>query len=102
VAHLGFLGNFPVNPLPLLMGATQLWQARLTPPAPGVDPAQQKMMRYMPLMFIFFFYKTAAGLTLYWAVQNLLTIVQMKVTKTNDPAAPVPARATPVSLRPKK
>ena len=32
--------NFPLNPLPLIMGATQLWQMRLTPPSPGVDPVQ--------------------------------------------------------------
>ncbi len=41
--------NFPVNPMPLLMGASMLWQIALTPPSPGMDPAQQKMMRYMPL-----------------------------------------------------
>ncbi len=98
IAHIGFLGNFPLNPLPVLMVCTQLWQARLTPPSPGVDPAQQKMMRYMPLMFILFFYKTSAGLTLYWAVQNLLTIVQMKLTKATDP---VPA-AGPAALAARK
>jgi membrane protein insertase Oxa1/YidC/SpoIIIJ len=38
-------------------------------------------------MFLLFFYKTSAGLTLYWAVQNLLTIVQMKLTKASDPVA---------------
>jgi len=78
--------NFPVNPLPLIMGATMLWQARLTPPSPGMDPVQQKMMRYMPLMFMVFLYNFSAGLTLYWTVQNLLTIAQMKLTKSKDPA----------------
>ena len=76
--------NFPVNPLPLLMGATMLWQARLTPPSPGMDPVQQKMMRYMPLMFMVFLYNFSAGLTLYWTVQNLLTIAQMKLTRSRD------------------
>ncbi|MDB6034433.1 MAG: Membrane protein insertase YidC [Verrucomicrobiales bacterium] len=85
--------NFPVNPLPLIMGATMLWQARLTPPSPGMDPAQQKIMRYMPLMFLFILYNFSAGLTLYWTVQNLLTIAQMKLTKaksTKAPAGPAP------------
>ncbi len=82
VWHVPFLNNFPVNPMPLIMGATMLWQARLTPPSPGMDPAQQKIMRYMPLMFMFILYKMSAGLTLYWTVQNLLTIAQMKLTKT--------------------
>jgi YidC/Oxa1 family membrane protein insertase len=76
--------NFPVNPLPLIMGATMLWQARLTPASPGMDPVQQKMMKYMPLMFMVFLYNFSAGLTLYWTVQNLLTIAQMKVTKSKD------------------
>ncbi|MCX6895853.1 MAG: membrane protein insertase YidC [Verrucomicrobia bacterium] len=74
--------GLPFNLLPLLMGATQLWQARLTPPSPGMDPAQQKMMRYMPLMFIVILYNFSAGLALYWTVQNLLTIAQTKLTKT--------------------
>jgi YidC/Oxa1 family membrane protein insertase len=78
--------NFPVNPLPLVMGATMLWQARLTPASPGMDPVQQKMMKYMPLMFMVFLYNFSAGLTLYWTVQNLLTIAQMKVTKSQDAA----------------
>ena len=74
--------GLPFNLLPLIMGATQLWQARLTPPSPGMDPAQQKMMRYMPLMFIVILYNFSAGLALYWTVQNLLTIAQTKLTKT--------------------
>jgi YidC/Oxa1 family membrane protein insertase len=79
--------NIPVNPLPLIMGVTMLWQARLTPVSPGMDPAQQKIMKYMPLMFLVILYNFSAGLTLYWTVQNLLTIAQMKLTKTNQPAA---------------
>lgn len=76
--------NFPVNPMPLLMGVTMLIQAGLTPPAPGMDPTQQKIMKYMPLMFMVFLYNFSAGLTLYWTVQNLLTILQMKITKASD------------------
>ncbi|MDA1275298.1 MAG: membrane protein insertase YidC [Verrucomicrobia bacterium] len=79
--------NFPINPMPLLMGATMLWQARMTPVSPGMDPMQQKIMKYMPLMFMVFLYNFSAGLTLYWTVQNLLTIAQMKLTKANEPAA---------------
>lgn len=76
--------NFPVNPLPLFMGVTMLWQARMTPPSPGMDPMQQKIMKYMPLMFMVFLYNFSAGLTLYWTVQNLLTIAQMKLTKNQN------------------
>jgi len=73
---------FPFNLLPLIMGATMLWQARLTPPSPGMDPMQAKLMRYMPLMFLVFLYNFSAGLALYWTVQNLLTIAQTKLTRT--------------------
>ena len=34
--------TFPFNLLPLLMGGSMLWQSHLTPPSPGMDPAQAK------------------------------------------------------------
>lgn len=88
--------NFPVNPMPLIMGLTMLWQARLTPPSPGMDPVQQKIMKYMPLIFMVFLYTFSAGLTLYWTVQNLLTIAQMKLTKsTGTPKSSAPGSVPP-------
>jgi YidC/Oxa1 family membrane protein insertase len=46
-------------------------------------------MRYMPLMFLVFLYNYSSGLTLYWTVQNLLSIVQTKLTRTKaEPATP--------------
>ena len=84
--------NFPLNPLPLLMGLTMLVQARMTPPSPGMDPAQQAMMRYMPLIFMVFLYTQPAGLTLYWTVQNLLTILQTKLTTTKEEPKPAPVK----------
>jgi len=80
--------NFPFNLLPLLMGVTMFFQARMTPMSPGADPAQQKIMKYMPLMMLMFLYNFSAGLALYWTVQNLLTIAQMKITKTQPEPAP--------------
>ena len=91
--------NFPLNPLPLIMGATMLWQTSLTPASPGMDPAQQKIMKYMPLMMVVFLYNFSAGLALYWTVQNLLTIAQMKLTKTNPDTPPTKA---PVPVAPQK
>jgi YidC/Oxa1 family membrane protein insertase len=85
---------FPFNLLPLLMGGSMLWQSHLTPPSPGMDPAQAKMMRYMPLMFLVFLYTYSSGLALYWTVNNVLTIVQTKLTKMNQ--APVSPAAVSV------
>lgn len=92
--------NFPFNLLPLIMGATMLYQAHLTPPSPGMDPAQAKLMRYMPLIFLVFLYNYSAGLTLYWTVQNILSIVQTKLIKTT-PEQPAPSRG-PVLTAPVK
>jgi YidC/Oxa1 family membrane protein insertase len=92
--------NFPFNLLPLVMGATMLWQAHLTPPSPGMDQAQAKMMRYMPLMFLVFLYNYSAGLTLYWTVQNLLSIVQTKLIR--NIAEPQPPGKGPVLTSPPK
>jgi YidC/Oxa1 family membrane protein insertase len=99
--------NFPFNLLPLIMGVTMLWQARLTPPSPGMDPTQAKMMRYMPLMFMVFLYNFSAGLTLYWTVQNFLSIVQTKLTRTQPeppggPAGALPAKGPVLTPTPKK
>jgi YidC/Oxa1 family membrane protein insertase len=93
--------GFPFNLLPLIMGATMLWQAHLTPPSPGMDPTQAKIMRYMPLIFMVFLYNFSAGLTLYWTVQNLLTVVQTKLIRT-VPETPGPAKGPPLTPPPKR
>jgi len=81
--------NFPFNLLPLLMGGAMLWQSHLTPPSPGMDPSQQKMMRYMPLIFLLFLYRYSAGMSLYMLVSTLASVLQTKVTKNlKDPGAP--------------
>jgi len=75
---------------------TMLWQSHLTPPSPGMDPMQQKMMKYLPLIFLFMLYNFSSGLTLYWTVQNLLSILQTKLTKTMAPASPAAPATSPV------
>lgn len=81
VAHIA---GFPINPLPILMGVTMFWQSSLTPPSPGMDPNQQKILKYMPMMFVVFLYSFSSALTLYWTVQNILTIIQTKITRASD------------------
>jgi YidC/Oxa1 family membrane protein insertase len=68
------LAGLPINPLPLLMTASSVWQMKLTPQTG--DSQQQKMMMFMPLIFLFMFYSTASGLVLYWTVQQLLSVGQ--------------------------
>jgi YidC/Oxa1 family membrane protein insertase len=102
IALIPFLGrNVPLNLMPILMGASQFWLMRMTPPSPGMDPAQQKIMRYMPLLFVYFLYSYSSGLALYWMVSNLLSVLQTKITRTDPPpaAAVAPATAGPPKKR---
>ena len=101
IPFLGTPEGLPINLLPIFMGATMLWQAQLTPPSPGMDPAQAKMMRYMPLIFIGFLYNYSAGLALYWTVQNLLSVLQTKLIKMGDPVKATSTVLTPLSKKSK-
>ena len=69
----------PLYVTPVLMGISQLWQQRITP-ATGVDPAQQKMMVLMPVVFTFMFLWAPAGVALYWLMSNLWGIGQQYLT----------------------
>lgn len=59
---------------PLLMGATMFLQQKMTPTS--VDPAQQKIMLLMPVVFTVMFLSFPSGLVLYWLVNNVLSIGQ--------------------------
>jgi YidC/Oxa1 family membrane protein insertase len=60
--------------LTLIMGASMFLQQKMSPP-PG-DPAQAKMMMFMPIFFTFIFINFPSGLVLYWLVNNILSIAQ--------------------------
>jgi len=65
--------------LPILMVVSMLVVQKMTPQA-GMDPAQQKMMTVMmPLMMGFIFFRLPAGLNLYYAEANLISIAQQWV-----------------------
>jgi YidC/Oxa1 family membrane protein insertase len=69
------VGWSAINILPILMAVTMFWQQKLTP-STG-DAQQQKIMMFMPVMMLFFFYNFAAGLSLYWTTNQVLMIVQL-------------------------
>ncbi|WP_027858507.1 membrane protein insertase YidC [Marinobacterium jannaschii] len=60
--------------LPILMGASMFIQQMLNPTPP--DPMQAKVMKMLPILFTFFFLWFPAGLTLYWVINNVLSIAQ--------------------------
>ncbi|MFM5914007.1 MAG: membrane protein insertase YidC [Chakrabartia godavariana] len=70
--------------LPILLGITMYMQFKLNP-AP-VDPVQQQVFSIMPWIMMFLMSPFAAGLQLYWVVNNLLTIAQQKFLYSRHPA----------------
>ncbi len=64
----------PYFVLPLVMGASMYLQQKLNPPQ--VDPMQQKIFQFLPVIFTFMFLWFPAGLVLYWVVNNVLSIAQ--------------------------
>jgi YidC/Oxa1 family membrane protein insertase len=78
---LPFLGN-DINALPIIMTAASVFQMRLMPKS--TDPAaqqQQKLMKYMPIMFAFVLYHMPSGLVLYWTVSTILSIGEQLLIK---------------------
>lgn len=65
----------PYYVLPILMGATMFLQQKLTPTT-FTDPMQEKIIKFLPLIFTFFFVNFPAGLTLYWFVNNVCSVIQ--------------------------
>ncbi|HYJ04166.1 MAG TPA: membrane protein insertase YidC, partial [Chthoniobacterales bacterium] len=73
---LGMPGQgLPINILPILMGASNVWLMQMTPKTG--DAMQRRVLMFMPLIFLIFCYNFAAALALYYTVQNLFTILQL-------------------------
>ena len=68
----------PYYVIPVLMAITMFWQTKITPST--ADPAQQRVMMIMPLMFTVFFLWAPSGLVIYWFVSNLWAIGQQYFT----------------------
>ncbi|HEY7231432.1 MAG TPA: membrane protein insertase YidC [Pseudolabrys sp.] len=72
VGHFLHLGVWP-----LIMGITMWIQMKLNPAPP--DPTQAMIFNWMPLIFTFMLASFPAGLVIYWAWNNLLSVVQQSV-----------------------
>jgi len=80
-----------IRVLPLVLIASQFFMQKMTPASPGMDPAQQKMMLFMPLALGYMFWFSASGLVLYWLTGNLVGIVQQWATNKISGPGPAPA-----------
>jgi YidC/Oxa1 family membrane protein insertase len=93
---IGHVMGFPINLLPIIMTLTSFAQMAMMPKTG--DKMQQRLMMFMPFMFLFFCYSFASALALYWTTQNLFTIFQTWLTaklpepqlkeKAEDPSKP--------------
>ena len=82
-------GPDPYFVLPIAMGAAQFWQTKMTPTT--ADPAQQRIMMFMPIMFTAMSLSFPSGLVIYWLVSTLFTIGQQYFTNYLIGAPPRPA-----------
>jgi YidC/Oxa1 family membrane protein insertase len=82
-----------IGALPIIMGFTMFLQQRLNPAPP--DPVQARMFQFMPIIFTFVLARSPAGLVLYWAWNNLLTVGQqwMIMRQAQRPAATALAKS---------
>ena len=93
VSDLSRPEDLGIRILPIAMVASQFVLQKMTP-STGMDPAQQKVMLFMPLMFGFMFYGVSSGLVLYWLTGNLVAIGQQVFFNRMYQAQPVaPAKA---------
>jgi YidC/Oxa1 family membrane protein insertase len=72
VGHFFHLGLWP-----LIMGVTMWAQMRLNPAPP--DPTQKMIFAWMPVIFTFMLASFPAGLVIYWAWNNSLSVAQQSV-----------------------
>src|SRR5215831_12356319 len=77
-SHVPLIGSFLLlGAWPLIMGVTMWMQMKLNPPPP--DPTQQIIFDWMPVIFTFMLAGFSAGLVIYWAWNNTLSVIQQSV-----------------------
>lgn len=72
----------PFFVLPVLMGVTLYLQQKITPST--MEPAQQKVMAFLPVIFSLFMLTLPSGLTLYIFVSGLFAVVQQYSFMSSD------------------
>jgi len=80
----------PYYIIPAAMAVTSFTMQKMTPMPVTTDPAQRRMMMLMPLAFVLFLFRYAAGLNLYYFLSNLVgTGQQWYLNRTQ----PLPSRS---------
>lgn len=96
-----FLHFFNIGIWPMIMGVTMYLQQKLNPQP--TDPVQARVFQFLPILFTFMLAPFAAGLVIYWAWSNTLSIAQQYMIMRRHgaqiggkaaPATPAPAPTT--------
>ena len=96
--ELPFIGD-NIHVLPIFMGLTMIWQSKMT----MTDPKQKLMIYFMPVFLIFIFYSLPSGLNLYYAIFNVLSMVQTRMIKKKmHPEGEAKAEPADANPRPQK
>jgi YidC/Oxa1 family membrane protein insertase len=88
----------PIKILPIIMIASQFIMQKMTPQG-NVDPNQQKMMQFMPLIFGFMFYQFPSGLVLYYLTSNLVSVGQQYFFNHTEAATEAARSVEPVKKK---
>jgi YidC/Oxa1 family membrane protein insertase len=79
-----FVGNivglvFHLGAWPMIYAATMWLSLMSGPTMTGIDPNQQRLMRWMPWVFMIVLAQSAVGLVIYWSFSSIFTMVQQYV-----------------------
>jgi YidC/Oxa1 family membrane protein insertase len=90
-------GPLHIGVWPLIYLVT-MWLSMSMSPQTGMDPTQQKIMQFMPLLFTFSISQVAVGVVIYWSWSNVITITQqyviMRRFKVDNPIDQIVRRLT--------
>ncbi|HEY1749713.1 MAG TPA: membrane protein insertase YidC [Caulobacteraceae bacterium] len=101
--HAPYLGGvvnlvFHLGAWPIIYAAMMWFSLMTGPTMTGIDPTQQKLMRWMPWVFMIVLAQSAVGLVIYWAFSSVFTMAQqyvlMRRFKVDNPIDAFIARIT--------
>lgn len=85
---VGILYVDSLNILPLLMVGLSIWHTRqMPPPADEQQAQQQKMMKWLPVIFAVILYNYTAALSLYMVLSSAVAILESRIVKGRDAAS---------------
>jgi YidC/Oxa1 family membrane protein insertase len=103
IEHVPFVGGiftliFHLGAWPIIYATTMWLSIQMAPQLPGADPTQQRLMRWMPWLFMIVLAQSAVGLVIYWSFSSVFTLVQqyvlMRRFKVENPVDEFFARLT--------